>query len=110
MFAMRAWHLVKMAFRVQGMPVVRSYDQSLYLKEDAGRMLIGLFEPNARPAWPDQERVRAPYRRRRARLAVCAVYSVVLGSHARGWLCSTERRSFTLFSFFSLQFMFSQQR
>lgn len=42
---------------IKGMPVIRSYDESLYLKEDAGRMLIGLFEPNARPAFRDRESV-----------------------------------------------------
>ena len=42
---------------IKGMPVIRSYDESLYLKEDAGKLLIGLFEPNARPAWRDSNKV-----------------------------------------------------
>ncbi len=31
------------------MPVVRVPDESAYYKEDAGKILIGLFEPNAKP-------------------------------------------------------------
>ncbi len=31
------------------MPVVRVPDESAYYKEDAGKILVGLFEPNAKP-------------------------------------------------------------
>jgi len=31
------------------MPVVRVPDESAYYKEDAGKLLVGLFEPNAKP-------------------------------------------------------------
>ncbi len=35
------------------LPVLRDYNACLYLKEDAGKMLIGIFEPNAKPAFKD---------------------------------------------------------
>eukprot|EP00040_Diaphanoeca_grandis_P003109 m.23780 g.23780 ORF g.23780 m.23780 type:complete len:885 (+) comp14353_c0_seq1:31-2685(+) len=41
----------------RGMPIVRTYDESLYLKDDAGRVLIGLFEPNAKFAWGEEKTV-----------------------------------------------------
>ena len=34
----------------QNLPVLRDYNACLYLKEDAGKMLVGIFEPNAKPA------------------------------------------------------------
>ena len=33
------------------LPVLRDYNACLYLKEDAGKMLVGIFEPNAKPAF-----------------------------------------------------------
>mmetsp|Transcript_1654 Transcript_1654/g.2582 ORF Transcript_1654/g.2582 Transcript_1654/m.2582 type:complete len:796 (-) Transcript_1654:9975-12362(-) len=41
----------------RGHPVVRSHDEAMYIKEDAGKLLIGLFEPNAKIAFRDQTRV-----------------------------------------------------
>ncbi len=41
----------------QNLPVLRDYNACLYLKEDAGKMLIGIFEPNAKPAFKDTGRV-----------------------------------------------------
>ena len=35
------------------LPVLRDYNSCLYLKEDAGKMLVGIFEPNAKPAFKD---------------------------------------------------------
>ncbi len=35
------------------LPVLRDYNACLYLKEDAGKMLVGIFEPNAKPAFKD---------------------------------------------------------
>ncbi len=35
----------------KNLPVLRDYNNCLYLKEDAGKMLIGIFEPNAKPAF-----------------------------------------------------------
>ena len=35
----------------QNLPVLRDYNACLYLKEDAGKMLVGIFEPNAKPAF-----------------------------------------------------------
>ena len=35
----------------RGHPVVRDYDRGFYLKEDAGRLLVGFFETNARAAF-----------------------------------------------------------
>ena len=37
----------------QNLPVLRDYNACLYLKEDAGKMLVGIFEPNAKPAFKD---------------------------------------------------------
>ena len=39
------------------LPVLRDYNACLYLKEDAGKMLVGIFEPNAKPAFMDSGRV-----------------------------------------------------
>ena len=39
------------------LPVLRDYNACLYLKEDAGKMLVGIFEPNAKPAFKDKGRV-----------------------------------------------------
>ncbi len=39
------------------LPVLRDYNACLYLKEDAGKMLVGIFEPNAKPAFKDIGRV-----------------------------------------------------
>ncbi len=33
------------------LPVLRDYNACLYLKEDAGKMLVGIFEPKAKPAF-----------------------------------------------------------
>tara|TARA_Y100000590_G_scaffold161332_1_gene184989 strand:- start:976 stop:3441 length:2466 start_codon:yes stop_codon:yes gene_type:complete len=33
------------------LPVLRDYNNCLYIKEDAGKLLVGLFEPNAKPAF-----------------------------------------------------------
>ncbi len=41
----------------QNLPVLRDYNACLYLKEDAGKMLVGIFEPNAKPAFRDTGRV-----------------------------------------------------
>lgn len=38
----------------QGAPIVRVPDQAVYLKPDAGRMLIGCFEQRAKPIDPQQ--------------------------------------------------------
>jgi len=38
----------------KNLPVLRDYNSCLYLKEDAGKMLIGIFEPNAKPAFKDK--------------------------------------------------------
>jgi len=39
------------------LPVLRDYNACLYLKEDAGKMLVGIFEPNAKPAFKNTEKV-----------------------------------------------------
>ena len=39
------------------LPVLRDYNACLYLKEDAGKMLVGIFEPNAKPAFMDTGKV-----------------------------------------------------
>ena len=41
----------------KNLPVLRDYNACLYLKEDAGKMLVGIFEPNAKPAFKDSGRV-----------------------------------------------------
>ena len=38
----------------KNLPVLRDYNACLYLKEDAGKMLVGIFEPNAKPAFKDK--------------------------------------------------------
>jgi glycine cleavage system aminomethyltransferase T/glycine/D-amino acid oxidase-like deaminating enzyme len=38
----------------KNLPVLRDYNACLYLKEDAGKMLVGIFEPNAKPAFKDR--------------------------------------------------------
>ncbi len=39
------------------LPVLRDYNACLYLKEDAGKMLVGIFEPNAKPAFIESGKV-----------------------------------------------------
>jgi glycine cleavage system aminomethyltransferase T/glycine/D-amino acid oxidase-like deaminating enzyme len=41
----------------KNLPVLRDYNSCLYLKEDAGKMLVGIFEPNAKPAFIDKGKV-----------------------------------------------------
>ena len=41
----------------KNLPVLRDYNSCLYLKEDAGKMLVGIFEPNAKPAFKDKGEV-----------------------------------------------------
>ncbi len=41
----------------KNLPVLRDYNACLYLKEDAGKMLVGIFEPNAKPAFKDSGKV-----------------------------------------------------
>jgi len=38
----------------KNLPVLRDYNSCLYLKEDAGKILVGIFEPNAKPAFKDK--------------------------------------------------------
>jgi len=38
----------------KNLPVLRDYNACLYLKEDAGKMLVGIFEPNAKNAFKDK--------------------------------------------------------
>ncbi len=35
----------------KSLPVLRDYNHCLYIKEDAGKFLVGIFEPNAKPAF-----------------------------------------------------------
>ena len=35
----------------KSLPVLRDYNHCLYIKEDAGKLLVGIFEPNAKPAF-----------------------------------------------------------
>ena len=35
----------------RSLPVLRDYNHCLYIKEDAGKLLVGIFEPNAKPAF-----------------------------------------------------------
>ena len=35
----------------KALPVLRDYNHCLYVKEDAGKFLVGIFEPNAKPAF-----------------------------------------------------------
>ena len=41
----------------KNIPVLRDFNDSLYLKEDAGKMLIGIFEPKSIPAFKETNRV-----------------------------------------------------
>ena len=41
----------------KNLPVLRDYNNCLYLKEDAGKMLVGIFEPGAKNAFKDKGRV-----------------------------------------------------
>ncbi len=41
----------------KNIPVLRDFDDSLYLKEDAGKMLIGIFEGKSIPAFKQTSRV-----------------------------------------------------
>ena len=41
----------------KNLPVLRDYNNCLYIKEDAGKLLVGLFEPNAKPAFTKDFRV-----------------------------------------------------
>ena len=38
----------------KNLPVLRDYNDCLYLKEDAGKMLVGIFEPAAKNAFKDK--------------------------------------------------------
>ena len=39
------------------LPVLRDFDACLYLKEDAGKLLVGIFEPDAKNAFKNLERI-----------------------------------------------------
>jgi len=39
------------------LPVLRDYNNCLYIKEDAGKFLVGIFEPNAKPAFVQNNKV-----------------------------------------------------
>ena len=41
----------------KNLAVLRDFNDCLYLKEDAGKILVGIFEPNAKPAFNKSERV-----------------------------------------------------
>ena len=41
----------------RSLPVLRDYNHCLYIKEDAGKLLVGIFEPNAKPAFINTKRV-----------------------------------------------------
>ena len=41
----------------KNLPVLRDYNNCLYIKEDAGKLLVGIFEPNAKPAFLNTKRV-----------------------------------------------------
>ncbi|MDC0195252.1 FAD-dependent oxidoreductase, partial [Alphaproteobacteria bacterium] len=41
----------------KNLPVLRDYNNCLYIKEDAGKLLVGIFEPNAKPAFMETNRV-----------------------------------------------------
>ena len=41
----------------KSLPVLRDYNNCLYLKEDAGKILVGIFEPKAKPAFTDTYKV-----------------------------------------------------
>ena len=38
----------------KNLPVLRDYNNCLYFKEDAGKMLVGIFEPNAKNAFKEK--------------------------------------------------------
>jgi glycine/D-amino acid oxidase-like deaminating enzyme len=38
----------------KNLPVLRDYNDCLYLKEDAGKMLVGIFEPGAKNAFKEK--------------------------------------------------------
>ena len=38
----------------KNLPVLRDYNDCLYLKEDAGKMLVGIFEPSAKNAFKEE--------------------------------------------------------
>ena len=38
----------------KNLPVLRDYNDCLYLKEDAGKMLVGIFEPGAKNAFKNK--------------------------------------------------------
>ena len=46
---------------IKGLPknlsVLRDFDDCLYLKEDAGKLLVGIFEPKAKPAFNKSNRI-----------------------------------------------------
>ena len=39
------------------LPVLRDFDACLYLKEDAGKLLVGVFEPNAKNAFKNLDKI-----------------------------------------------------
>ena len=41
----------------KALPVLRDYNHCLYIKEDAGKFLVGIFEPNAKPAFTKVNKV-----------------------------------------------------
>ena len=41
----------------KALPVLRDYNHCLYIKEDAGKFLVGIFEPNAKPAFTKTNKV-----------------------------------------------------
>ena len=41
----------------RALPVLRDYNHSLYIKEDAGKFLVGIFEPNAKPAFTNTDKI-----------------------------------------------------
>ena len=41
----------------RALPVLRDYNHCLYIKEDAGKFLVGIFEPNAKPAFTKTNKV-----------------------------------------------------
>jgi glycine cleavage system aminomethyltransferase T/glycine/D-amino acid oxidase-like deaminating enzyme len=41
----------------KNLPVLRDYNNCLYVKEDAGKLLVGIFEPNAKPAFMKTNKV-----------------------------------------------------
>ena len=41
----------------KALPVLRDYNHCLYIKEDAGKFLVGIFEPNAKPAFTNTNKV-----------------------------------------------------